>query len=258
MESVLCQTYPSVQLIVVDDASTDDSAAIIREFIKVRTSIEFIALSENAGNCHAFNRGLARAKGEFVIDLAADDVLLPQRIMRGVEELTRHGKQYGVHFSDALLIDTAGHRLGLHSDRFPHDTIPHGDLYRKLVVSYFICSPTMMMRREVFDHLGGYDESLAYEDFDFWIRSSRTFRYCYSPEVLVKRRMLKNSMARSQFRPDSPQRVSTFRVCEKMLHLNRDPADWKAFRERVRYEIRKSLEIGSMRLAWKYFRLLFR
>src|SRR6185436_18882244 len=85
IESVLNQSYANIQLIVVDDASTDKSAEVIKQLINKHSSIEFLPLQTNLGNCKAFNQGLARAKGEYVIDLAADDVLLPTRIETGVQ-----------------------------------------------------------------------------------------------------------------------------------------------------------------------------
>src|SRR5690606_13761265 len=176
--SVLRQSYPRVQLVVVDDGSQDNSVEIIRACVDDHPEIAFLPLSENSGYCKAFNEALRHATGAFVIDLAADDILAPDRIKKGVEALQAAGEPYGVHFCDADWIDETGKHLFRHSDRFPHDTIPEGDVYRALIERFFICSPTMMFRREVIERLGGYDESLAYEDFDFWIRSSRDFYYC--------------------------------------------------------------------------------
>src|SRR5262245_56075887 len=78
IDSVLTQTYPNIQLIVVDDASTDNSADIIREIASVNPSLQIILLNENLGNCAAFNRALPSVKGEYVIDFAADDVMMPE------------------------------------------------------------------------------------------------------------------------------------------------------------------------------------
>ncbi len=256
IESILFQTHPRVQLIVVDDASTDHSVEIIREAIKEHPEIVFIPLKENQGNCKAFNQGYALAKGDYIIDLAADDMLMPDRITLGLMALASHGTDYGVHFSDAELIDESGNHLGFHSDRFPHASIPQGDIYRDLIGRYFICSPTMMMRSGVLKKLGGYDESLAYEDFDFWIRSSREFKYAYTPEPLVKRRRVDSSMSGNQYKPQSPQLLSTFTVCKKIIRLNRNRFERKALGKRIRYEMKKALAVGSWNLAMNYFVLM--
>ncbi|HEU5145193.1 MAG TPA: glycosyltransferase [Chryseosolibacter sp.] len=256
--SVMQQTYPGIQLIVVDDASTDNSVSVIEECRKKYPQILFFPLKENVGNCRAFNFGLTQAVGEYIIDLAADDVLLPHRVSKGVEALSESGPDYGVHFTDADWIDRDGALLYRHSDRFPHNTIPQGDVYKHLIERFFICSPSMMYRGEVIRALGGYDETLAYEDFDFWIRSSRRYRYCYTPEVLVKKRVVTHSMSHKQFSLRSPQLESTYRVCEKILSLNRTADEQRALAKRIRYEISVCVRLFAFGLVVKYMRLYLR
>jgi glycosyltransferase involved in cell wall biosynthesis len=256
--SVRQQTHTRVQLVVVDDASTDNSVQVIGESIRDYPEIRFLSWPQNIGNCRAFNKGFAMSTGSFIIDLAADDVLMPNRLAAGINAFASLGPDFGVHFSDAELIDEGGNRIGYHADRFPHPSIPQGDIYKDLISRYFINSPTMMMRRSVLENLGGYDESLAYEDFDFWIRSSREWKFGYTPEPLVKKRIVKNSMSGDQYRKDSIQLVSTFRVCEKILHLNRTMDETKALNKRIRYEMRKVISLGEWSLALRYFKLLLR
>ena len=198
IRSVLNQTYPSIQLIVVDDYSLDGSRLVIQKLLTHHPLVEFVPCEKNLGNCRAFNTGLAKVAGEFVIDLSADDVLMPSRVELGVREFLGRGLNYGVHFSDAELISDTDVILGHHSDQFPHDSIPQGDVFSEILSRYFINSPIMMMRKQVFDRLGGYDEALAYEDFDFWVRSSRDFKYCYTPEALVRRRVVNSSLGKGQ------------------------------------------------------------
>jgi glycosyltransferase involved in cell wall biosynthesis len=258
LQSVFAQTYHRVQLIVVDDASTDQSVDVISRVLAGHPEVMFIPLAKNIGNCCAFNKGLKHAAGSFVIDFAADDVLLPHRIARGVEAFLHDDALVGVQFGDAELIDAAGKSLGRHSDRFPHRLVPQGEVYTEVIERYFINSPTMMIRKEVFDHLNGYDESLAYEDFDFWIRAARHFQFRYLPEVLVKNRKLSGSMSHRQFRPGNVQQQSTYRVCEKILQLNRSARERDALARRIRYEWMKSIQRGDIALAWKYGRLWMR
>ena len=249
IESVLTQTYPSVQLIVVDDASTDGSATLIKQVVAQHPTIEFLPLMQNLGNCKAFNKALALAKGEYLIDLAADDVLLPERIAHGVTMIGQAGDHYGVHFSDAAWIDEAGKHLYFHSDRFPHTTIPQGDIYKELISRYFICPPTVMFTREVINSLGGYDESLTYEDFDFWIRSSRQFNYVYSPQVLVKKRLTSMAMANKQFKVLNRHSRTTYRVCKKIMELNRSRVEQRALNQRIYYEIKLNIRLLNVRVA---------
>src|SRR5688500_3802276 len=80
--SVFAQSYRNVELIIVDDASTDNSASVIRAMVAENPAIRCLLLNQNVGNCKAFNKGLTLSKGDYIIDLAADDVLVPQRIER--------------------------------------------------------------------------------------------------------------------------------------------------------------------------------
>jgi glycosyltransferase involved in cell wall biosynthesis len=241
-----------VQLIVVDDASADGSQAIIKQLVAQHPTIEFLPLMQNLGNCKAFNKALALAKGEYLIDLAADDVLLPERIAHGVTMIGQAGDHYGVHFSDAAWIDEAGKHLYFHSDRFPHTTIPQGDIYKELISRYFICPPTVMFKREVINSLGGYDESLTYEDFDFWIRSSRQFNYVYSPQVLVKKRVTNYALAKTQFKLFTVHSRTTYQVCEKIFRLNRTSEEQKALTKRIGYEIRLNLRLLNFGMVVKF------
>jgi glycosyltransferase involved in cell wall biosynthesis len=250
--SVKAQTYPNVQLIVVDDASNDSSRYAIADFIRENPATEFVTHEVNVGVCKAFNSGFALAKGEFIIDLAADDVLLPGRIESGVQEFADKDESFGAQFSDAFIIDAAGKNLGMHSDRFPTETIPQGDIYVDVIRRFFICGTSMMLRRKVLDTLGGFDESLAYEDFDLWIRSSRLFKYFYTPTPLVKRRIVKGGLHEKQFKAGNPHAWSTLAVCQKILSLNRTSKEQSALRSRLEYEIGQSLLRSDLGLTLKY------
>lgn len=256
LRSVAGQTWPHIQLIVVDDHSTDHSQDILRRLTATYPHMELLLLEHNMGNCRAFNRGLARAKGEFIIDLSADDLLEPERIARGVALFEAAGPETGIQFSDAILISQEGKELGRHSDRFPHATIPQGDVYEHVIRRYFICSPSMMMRKSMLDQLQGYDETLAYEDFDIWVRGSRNYKFVYSPEALVRKRRVSGSLGQKQSEWRSGHSASTYRVCVKAKALNRTESEWEAWRIRIRYECWNSFRRGSWGLAWQYLQLL--
>lgn len=254
LDSVIQQTYSPIELIIVDVGSADSSVAEIQDWILSYSGVPFLRLETNVGNCVAFNMALKAAKGKYVIDLSADDELMPQRVARGVTCM-EEDDGIGVQFSDAELIGPTGNPIGFHSDRFPHDTIPQGKIFREVLSRYFINSPTTMFRKSLLDELGGYDESLAYEDFDFWIRSTPRTRYAYLPEALVRRRMLPSSMGKQQYKRTSNQALSTWVVCKKALKFCKSPEDFLALRKRVAYEMRQALRIGRFLLAWSYVRL---
>ena len=252
------QDYMNYELIVVDDGSSDGSVSVIEAFKKEFPSIIFIKLEENIGICKAFNIAFKICSGDYIIDLAADDILHSNRISRGVEIFGRLDDDYGVIFGDAEWINEDGTLLHLHSDRFPHDAVPQGNIYKDVVERYFICSPTMIFRRTVVERLHGYNDALTYEDFDFWIRSSRYFKYFYDPVVLVKKRKVKNSLSHMQFKVLNKHSFSTYLVCAKILELNRSTEERKALSNRLQYEMRQCIRILDIRLAFKYALLLIK
>lgn len=260
IESVWAQEDKLVELIVVDDASTDGSKEEIKNVLK-GTDVPFINLNKRRGHCAAFNLGLKESAGDYIIDLAADDVLLPQRVLKGVQDFQKAGSKAGVHFSDAYICDEAGVNVGTHDDLFniKHrvgGSIPTGNIYLPLIARYFICPPTMMMRREVLDKLQGYDERLAYEDFDFWIRSARDFQYIHHQAPLVKKRMVRKSDSVMQVSFRSKHSLSTFKVCEKIFHLNINKEEDLALVQRCFYEIKQCFKTLNVELIVPYIRLL--
>ena len=255
IQSVKDQTYPNIQLIIVDDHSADRSAEIIKKSISLDVSTEFLELSANVGNCRAFNCGLEKAEGDFVIDLSADDVLFPERVAMGMAVFQSMDESVGVNFADAQLIDDAGKSIGYHSDRFPHGEVPQGNIYKEVLSKYFINGPTMMIRMAVLKKLGGYDPTLAYEDFDFWVRSSREYKYCYTPEPLVKRRIVRGSLGQQQYLRGSAQLNSTLAVCKKAFSLNRSKEEHQALRKRILFEMRQAIGLGEVEIALGYWKL---
>jgi glycosyltransferase involved in cell wall biosynthesis len=257
--SVWAQSYPAIELIVVDDGSTDASVDKIRQLLQHKPEVRFLELKENLGNCRAFNRGLQCSKGKYIIDLAADDVLLPERVAEGVKALEAAGETFAVHFTDALYINLEGRPLKQH---YSHDDrgvliekVPQGWVYADVLQRYFICTPTMMMRRSVLEALGGYDELLAYEDFDFWVRSARDWQYCFTDQVLVKKRIVPYSWSSRQYERKSRQLESTLRVCLKAQQLNRSAAEDKALAKRLAYEIRQAIRFKQFDTAGQMLNL---
>jgi glycosyltransferase involved in cell wall biosynthesis len=258
IKSVFDQTYQKIQLIVMDDGSTDGSAIRIKNSLVEHPEVLFIHHASNMGYTKTLNEAVALATGEFIIDLAADDVLLPNRVKVGVTELERAGSEFGVHFSDGEIMNEAGIFLRNHSDRFPHHAVPQGDVYLSLISTYFILSPTIMYRKKVIESIGGYDPDLAFEDFDFLVRASRNFLFCYSPQALIRKRIVKGSLSDLQFRRGSKQRWSTLKVCEKILKLNKNAAEHIALKKRVRYESLLSLRQLDIRLALAFLKFYLR
>ena len=245
LDSVVAQTYPHLDVWLVDDASTDNSPAILREYATRHPAWHLLLLPENVGNCQAFNTALFRSRGEFVIDFATDDVLLPTRVARQVAQFQAADAHVGVVYSNCELIDEASQLVGRHhrpdgaGGLLPAPA--SGWVFAEVLRRYFISTPTMMMRRACFESLGGYDETLAYEDFDFWVRASRDWQFLYLDEVTTRKRRHPRSMSARAYRRHDPYLVSTTRVCAKALALVRTPAECAALAVRLRSELRQAV-----------------
>ena len=260
LRSVVEQTYPNVELIVIDNGSTDRSAERIERFAAQHSAVRFIKNSVNRGLNRAFNQGLAIAGGRYIIDLSADDVMLPNRIVRQADQFELLSGPYAVVFSNAAYIDKRGAETGVH---YPVDTrgralakVPSGDVFRAVLDSYFICTPTMMMRRDVLNELGGYDETLSYEDFDFWVRSSRLYYYAYVDEVLTLKRRLPNSLSAQVSLPGNQLLHSTLSVCHKAFDRCQTSDEYQTLANRIRTFIRKAFYAEQFGLAIQFGQLL--
>ena len=256
VESVLNQTYKSLQIILIDDASSDGSQEELKKITNENPNLELILLPQNLGNCKAFNVAWRKAKGDFIIDFATDDVMLPRHIEKVIDHFQKLDESFGVVFTDATYIDEYGKFIGNHFEyligRKLIRSIPQGDIFRNVLTRYFIPGPTMVVRRKVFESLNGYDENLTYEDFDFWVRSSRNFNYSFLDENQIQIRRLATSMSANL----KSQLQSTYLICQKAKTLCRDEQDIKALQQRVLYELRHSVKYCDQATSRLFSQLL--
>ena len=260
LASACNQDYPKIQLIAVDDGSSDESATLIKAWAE-KNVLDIIINPMPLGNCKAFNLGLAKAKGKYVIDLAADDVLTPHRVAEGVKCLEAKGEAYGVHFTDAyfcdakLTIETAFYRRN--KDGTLAERPPEGFIFEHLLTRHHLLSVTMMMRKSMLDALGGYDPKLSYEDFDFWIRSSRDWAYCFSDTMGIYKRKLPQSLSTKQTRWRNKHLDTNYAVLKKAAALCRQESEFRALRKRMCYEARIALWRGRNDLFYSYLLDIF-
>lgn len=244
MESVLNQSVPT-ELIVVDDASSDNSVEVIKNYLAEHPeeAIQSLFLRENVGNCKAFNAGLKLTSADFVIDLAADDILLDERVAEGVKSLGS-APTVAINFTNANYIDEAGqfikHHYQIDDKGKSVEAVPQGDVFQQILKRYFICSPSMMYRASFLQEIGGYDEALAYEDFDIMIRLSRDYPFSYTDKVLVEKRVLKGSMSTKQYKKGNSQLKSTLVICEKAFLLLKEQSEKKALLQRISFEAKQA------------------
>jgi glycosyltransferase involved in cell wall biosynthesis len=166
IESILAQTYPHWELIILDDGSTDNTPKIIQRYAALDHRIQFHQ-REHKGLVDTLNKGIELAKGnKYIARMDADDIAHPERLETQVVFLEEHPK-CGILGTAARMVDEAGEVVGFHSV----DTTDLEIRWRALLMNPFI-HPTVMMRREVLllNQLE-YDPSAeAAEDYDLWVR----------------------------------------------------------------------------------------
>ncbi len=254
LNSVLAQTYPNLEILIVDDCSTDGSVRIIQEYLQAYPQLRFISTKYNRGNTTAFNMGWRGSSGRFILDFATDDVLLPERVAQQVQLFQQLGPSYGVVYSDAEYISDDSAHLYFHSQK--HLPALDGDVFAEVLRRYFICPPSMLIRREVFEELGGYDETLAYEDFDFWVRSARKYKYAYLPEVTTQRRVHNRSLSSGWYQKGNLLLASTVVVCRKAATLIKTQEEREALTVRLKYEARHAYLTGNRKEAGQFLEML--
>lgn len=168
--SVLNQTAQDLELLIIDDGSTDDSPAIIEALARQDRRIRWWSQA-NAGLIPTLNRLASLARGAFVAQIDSDDQWLPERLAWGLEDMAED-PSLSVSFCSYLRIDGGG-VLGARTDQLKLGTLAHDALLKRLVVKNTVCACTGFMRRQALDRIGPFarDYSLSH-DWDRWLRLS--------------------------------------------------------------------------------------
>ena len=202
--SVLRQTVGDIEVIVVDDASSDGTVAALEAIGDERLRV--IRHARNAGGAAARNTGLRAATGDWVAFQDSDDEWLPLKLERQLAALARFGEGDAVGVYCGMIIFGRPDQSGFDPAAVRYWPNPRirpasfeGDLYRTLLLSgSLISTQTFMGRRAALLQIGGFDESLkALQDWDCFLRIARLGPIAFEPEPLVIQRFSGNSLTRS-------------------------------------------------------------
>lgn len=161
IESVLNQSYPNIQYVVIDGGSTDESIEILRSYRD-----RFYWISElDRGQTNAINKGLARANGEILAYLNSDDILTPRAIERVVHYLEQH-PDCDMVYGQADYIDETDRVIG------SYKTADYS--FNRLLEDCMVCQPAAFWRSRIAEKVGPFDEQLNFAmDYDYWLRIAK-------------------------------------------------------------------------------------
>jgi glycosyltransferase involved in cell wall biosynthesis len=217
MDSILGQTFTDFEFIIINDASIDDTSAILDSYSDPR-----IVRLENDANLKlaaSLNRGLEAAQGEFIARMDSDDISLPERLEKQIGYLTEY-PEIGILGTRYYRIDSGGEILGESNQPLTHGLIIWEYLSR---LAYPLLHPTTVMRRELLVHTGGYNEDYPREqDGELFLRLIHSAKYANLPENLYLHRSKRSrTMASEVFEVSYAATVEIRRKCVASL-LERD------------------------------------
>lgn len=188
LESILDQTFKDIEIIVVDDGSTDKTRQIVTSYgAPVR-----LVTQTNAGVCAARNRGIREAAGQYVCLMDHDDYWLPDKLALQLEQMQRH-PEVGLVYStfawwnpgpDGVFPDPGNYKD--ESSGSAIDEEFSGWIYHLLLLDCWVLTSSALIRGEAFNKCGSFDESLPYsEDWDLWLRISREYPFIKLKKALT-------------------------------------------------------------------------
>jgi glycosyltransferase involved in cell wall biosynthesis len=189
LSSALKQTYSNLEVLVVDDGSTDDTAALVRRMGDGDHRIKLLQKA-NGGVVSARNHGIELAQGEFIAPLDADDLWHPEKLSKQLAAIRDH---IGLVYCWTRVIDD--------QDRVLFDLAPcslRGNVYSALIVKNFLHSGAPLIRRYCVDRVGGYDSALSFcEDFKFFLDIAERYDFDLVPEYLSAYRLHSGSLSKN-------------------------------------------------------------
>jgi glycosyltransferase involved in cell wall biosynthesis len=226
LDSIIKQDYPNVELIIIDDCSGDGSVVSIEEWVRDNgLAVTLVKNERNLGICKAANIGLKHCHGKYFQLIACDDVLLPQKISKQVAILEEDDK-LAFAFSDAYLMNDQ-HEWQQHGPKFIQTNLFHftpfpKNLYQLLISEKnFIPAPSVLVRTAYLTSMGGYDESLSFEDYDVWLRLSKKYNAVYNEEPLCLYRVHMKNMTH-QLQIQSQHIVTKFMILYKHVGVSKE------------------------------------
>ncbi len=202
LDSIAAQSYNGIEILVVDDCSTDNSVNVIAQWMEDhdgRYTIRLIKNSINLGLTKVCNIILQNSKGKYFQVLDADDLLLPGKIDKQVK-LLEASPNAGFVYSNIAVMDENGdiiHPDYLKRINYNKDAMPSGNIHRQLFDFNFIPLPSVLINTVYAKEAGGFDESLQVQDYYLWLKLTEQYKAIYMNEITAIYRVHERSMSSS-------------------------------------------------------------
>lgn len=210
VNSVLKQTYKDIEVIIIDDGSTDNTEDIIKEINN--SKIKYIKLDKNYGACYARNVGINMAKGEYLTFQDSDDEWVEEKLQLQLNNLKANNSD--IDFCSILICNKKSKRIPNEAKimKMKKKGIKRALLYSNFVSTQAILGKTECFKREMFDN-----EMLRLQDYDLILRMSNYFKISYTKKVLVKLFIQKDSIGN-----DNKKLIqANLRIIKKNYNLNK-------------------------------------
>ncbi|MEA3513762.1 MAG: glycosyltransferase [Campylobacterota bacterium] len=197
IESILNQTYKSLEFIIIDDGSTDNSLDIINQYSKQDNRI-IVINQNNIGLTKSLNKGIKKAKGRYIARMDSDDISNPQRLEKQIKFL-ENNLEYGLVGTNAEKIDTNGKHIEFNTTKYSNEEI-------KKILSTRNCFAhgSVMLNKELLGDALYYDEEFKYaQDYRLWVKIAKYFKIANLEESLYKLRLHENSISKEKIEQQS-------------------------------------------------------
>lgn len=232
INSVRKQTYKNIELIIIDDGSTDNSVYLIEECIKDIDLKTIFIKKNNEGVSKTLNKGLEQKQGELICFLASDDVWAPNKIIKQVEFMFKN-PEVALVFTDAFFIKDGDKTKIKYSNYktklkklFVNNSV-RTNLYYTLLSDNIIPAGSVMIKSSILADVGCFDEKSPSEDFDFWLRISKKYSIGYIDSPLYYYRLHDSNQSSNSFRMIS----ATLRALRKQF--NEPPLKGKLVKQAI-------------------------
>jgi len=196
IRSIVAQSYPNFELVVIDDGSTDSTKRLLDSFAG-QLEMKYVHHSVPKGIPASMNDGLRHASGDLIAFLDHDDAWFPEFLETQAAYLEAHPDVGMVH-SDFQTIDSEGNVIIASVAAIRKRTRPSGRVFPELFRDGFVVGNSVMIRKECFQRVGFFDETLRWGDYLMWLRIARLYRVDYVGRVLTKYRQHPTQSTRTE------------------------------------------------------------